>query len=226
MNTWDKSNLTLPSPKSPELEDLIARNSQTIRYPAKSVIHVPGDTIGGVYYSLKGRMRHYMVAVDGKEKLLYTLSEGWFFGETPYFLNQPTGLYSSAETEMIVALIPADRFQSLMDESKIFREAIMMNYSHKMRILRYEVENLSFYSCKERIKHLLCSVVDTKSSVDGSWYRLKVRYTQYEIGIIIGGARVTVTKLLNELCDEGFIRILNRKIQVSKAGYQSTMDLK
>lgn len=30
---------------------------------------------------------------------------------------------------------------------------------------------------------------------------------------------MTVTKLLNELCAEGFLRILNRRIQVSQASY-------
>ena len=46
-----------------------------------------------------------------------------------------------------------------------------------------------------------------------------MRYTQYELSTIVGGARVTVTKLLNELCAEGFLRILNRRIQVSQASY-------
>ena len=42
---------------------------------------------------------------------------------------------------------------------------------------------------------------------------------QYELSTIVGGARVTVSKLINELCDEGFIRILNRNIQISVKEY-------
>ena len=52
--------------------------------------------------------------------------------------------------------------------------------------------------------------------IDGGWYKLKVHYTQYELSTIIGGARVTISKLINELCDEGFIRMLNRNVQVNQ----------
>ena len=51
-------------------------------------------------------------------------------------------------------------------------------------------------------------------------------YTQYEISTIIGSARVTTSKLINELCNDGFIRILNRKIQVSKSAYEEIADEK
>ena len=56
--------------------------------------------------------------------------------------------------------------------------------------------------------------------IDGGWYDLKLNYTQYEISTIVGGARVTISKLINELCAEGFIRVLNRKTQISVAQYE------
>ena len=49
----------------------------------------------GVYYIAEGRTRHYMMAGDGTEKILYTLSAGWFYGETPVSLQEPTGLFSN-----------------------------------------------------------------------------------------------------------------------------------
>ena len=202
VNIWEKASLTFPSPISGEVEKLILANSSRLHVPAKKVFHVPGDALNGVYYIVDGRTRHYMVAMDGTEKTLYTLTAGWFFGETPCSLHEPTEVYNR-----------------LMDESKAFRDAILTSYSRKMQILRHEVENLTFNSCKDRLKRLLCSVADTSTLIDGKWYNLKVHYTQYEISTIVGGARVTVTKLLNELCAEGFLRILNRRIQVSQASY-------
>ena len=40
------------------------------------------------------------------------------------------------------------------------------------------------------------------------------------MGEIVGGARVTISRQLTELCNEGFLRIINRRAQVSAEAYQ------
>ncbi|MEW4411678.1 Crp/Fnr family transcriptional regulator [Clostridium sp. AN503] len=219
MYTWDKSSLTLPSPVQKELEELIRLHSEVITYNARKIFLEPGDIMNGVYYVAEGRTRHYMVSMDGTEKILYTLAAGWFYGETPCSLSEPTGLYSSTETKTTLYCIPLREYDRLIGENKLFRDAILHSYSKKLLILRHEVENLAFNSCKDRLKRLFCSVADTEQEIDNGWFQLKIHYTQYELSTIVGGARVTVSKLINELCDEGFIRILNRNIQISVKEY-------
>jgi len=87
-------------------------------------------------------------------------------------------------------------------------------------MMRHEIENLSFNSCKSRLRRLFCSIADTSRLIEGRWYNLKVSYTQYELSTIVGGARVTVSKLINELCTEGFIRMLNRNIELNAKDYK------
>ena len=65
-----------------------------------------------------------------------------------------------------------------------------------------------------------CSMVDTDHITDPAWYSLKVHYTHGELGEIVGGARVTISRQLTELCNEGFLRIINRRAQVSAEAYQ------
>ena len=77
---WKDSNITLPLPKRNELTSLIEQNGVRMEVPAKKVFLKPGDTLNGVYYIAEGRTRHFMCAPDGAEKLLYTLSAGWFYG--------------------------------------------------------------------------------------------------------------------------------------------------
>ena len=94
---WKDSNITLPLPKRNELTSLIEQNGVRMEVPAKKVFLKPGDTLNGVYYIAEGRTRHFMCAPDGAEKLLYTLSAGWFYGETPCVLHDSTGLFSKTE---------------------------------------------------------------------------------------------------------------------------------
>lgn len=221
---WKDSNITLPLPKRNELTSLIEQNGVRMEVPAKKVFLKPGDTLNGVYYIAEGRTRHFMCAPDGAEKLLYTLSAGWFYGETPCVLHDSTGLFSKTEKPSVLYLIHMQNYDRLLAESSLFREAILQSYSQKMRILRQEIANLSFTPCKDRLRRLYCSTADTSRVIDGQWYDLKLNYTQYEISTIVGGARVTITKLINELCAEGFIRVLNRKTQINIEQYKQGIE--
>ena len=53
---------------------------------------------------------------------------------------------------------------------------------------------------------------------------MNVSYTQYELSTIVGGARVTVSKLISELCAEGFIRMLNHKLQINAGKYRKYVE--
>ena len=133
-------------------------------------------------------------------------------------------LFSKTEKPSVLYLIHMQNYDRLLAESSLFREAILQSYSQKMRILRQEIANLSFTPCKDRLRRLYCSTADTSRVIDGQWYDLKLNYTQYEISTIVGGARVTITKLINELCAEGFIRVLNRKTQINIEQYKQEIE--
>ena len=51
---------------------------------------MPGDDFNGVFYIKSGRTRHYMANDDGLEKVLYTLTDGWLFGEMAFYLGRKT----------------------------------------------------------------------------------------------------------------------------------------
>jgi CRP/FNR family cyclic AMP-dependent transcriptional regulator len=213
------SNLTFPDMHTPNLESIIKEYAVVHEYPAGYVFGKPGEVIAGVYYIKEGRTKHYMLSPDGIEKVLYVLSSGWLFGETPYILHTRTGLYSQTETQSVLYKINSENTDLLLEKSSLFRKALMQCYANKLLILRCEIENLSFNSCKNRIKRLFCASVDLKNSTDPQWYNLKIKYTHYQLGVIVGAARVTISKLIQELCAETFIRVLNRQIQVNRQLY-------
>lgn len=215
-----KYNITQPNPMQEELGELLRERSTILTFPAKKVFLEAGTMLDGVYYIADGRTCHYMVSLDGTEKVLYTLCSGWFYGEAPCNIKEPTGLYSKTEVKTTFYKIPYASYRELLDTNKLFRDMVLNSYAAKVLIMRYEIENLVFNSCKDRIKRLFCINADTSRLVEGAWYDLKVHYTQYEVSTIVGGARVTVSKLINELFQEGFARSLNRRIQVNAKEYQ------
>ncbi|MEA4897216.1 Crp/Fnr family transcriptional regulator [Bacillota bacterium Meth-B3] len=205
---------------TPEVDALLAVHGRHISHAAKTVFLSPGMTIEGIYYLHSGRTRHSVVNEDGNTKLLYTLRPGYYFGEASYYLHAETSLISETETDVVFYHLAPDVLKRLLAESEAFRHSLLMNYSTKLMVARYEISNLSFSSTKERLMRFFCSVADTKHPIDPSWYPLIGQYNQTEIGEIIGVTRVTVNRNLTELCAEGELRIIKTRTQVHRTAYE------
>ena len=95
----------------------------------------------------------------------------------------------------------------------------MKAFAFKTIVMRYEIENIIFNPVKDRIKRFLCTNVNYDNLNDSDWIDIDTEYTHYEIGVLIGCTRVTVSKMLNELAKKGFIRVVNKRIQISKECY-------
>ncbi|MCF0261596.1 MAG: Crp/Fnr family transcriptional regulator [Sphaerochaetaceae bacterium] len=219
------STFTDPLVTNKKFEEIVRPYVVIKKLAAKTNFLDLGDIVSGVYYIKSGRTKHYIIGEDGSEKILYTLSTGWLFGETSEVLNVPTGLISETMENSEIWIIPHSAFSTLFNTNQIVRNAVMVNVCRKLRILRYDIEMLSFHPVKERILHLFCSTANPSELIDGKWYALYNKYTHYEVSTIIGSARVTTSKLINELCEDGAIRQVNHKIQVSKAAYDKMMNL-
>lgn len=211
--------LTFPKIYNEKLEKLIIDNSYEKTYKKGAILTLPGDALNYVYYIKNGKTKHYMSNSEGVEKILYILNAGWMFGEMAHTLGYKTGLYSMAETDITLYIISSKNVDKLLNESVLFQNAVRKCLAQKIITLRYEIENLTFNSVKDRIKRLFVMLVNTEEVHDGKWYGVNIEHTQYEIGVLIGGARVTVSRTINELCNEGFIRIVNRKPQLNCKAY-------
>ncbi len=219
-------NISFPFPdiRDAELEKALETCATRVRVPAKTVFIQPTETFQSVYYIHSGSTRHYMTSPDGIEKILYVLSPGWVFGEPWFFMGAPTGLYTNAETDVELWKISYRQFDRLLDENRLFRNLVYQGLTYKVLFLRHEIASLCFNSCQERLMRTICMSVDQTKVIDDKWYGLKIQYTHYDLGVLIGSVRVTVSKLINKLCDEGFIRLVNRRIQVNIRQYNEYMD--
>ncbi len=216
-----KTNLIFPINCCEELDKIVIENGKKIVVPMKQIFMNSQDEFDGIYYIMDGMTKHSMSNFDGIEKVLYFLTKGWFFGETAHVLgNKSTSIFSQAEIDTILYKIKSEDVDILLEKSKVFRDALFNSFAHKTIMLRYEIDNLLFNPCKDRLKRLLCSSVDTQKIIDNKWYALKIRHKHYELGVMIGSSRVTVSKLIKELCDEGFIRVVNRSPQVNIDEYK------
>lgn len=84
----------------------------------------------------------------------------------------------------------------------------------KKELLQKEIRDICFMSCKQRILQILADACDREHLNEQNWYDVRRRYTHQELASLIGANRVTVSKLMAELCEEKKIRSRGRRVQV------------
>jgi CRP/FNR family cyclic AMP-dependent transcriptional regulator len=184
---------------------------------AGSVVLRYGDNVSDFYYIAEGRIRYLLLGAEAEEKVMLILGAGSFFGAVPIIQN-----VEAAEAEIITEVpttlykISQEEFRRLIRISGMFKMEIIKGLAKGFYNLKQQIEYLTFIPCKERIMELLRAGADRTTLIEGCWRPLLHQYTQNDIAKIIGANRSTVTRTINELCREGAIRLLNRKIQVKE----------
>lgn len=219
--SYDFKNLTFREIIDKELEESVSSRAQRVVFPARKVFLTEGDDLNMLYYIRSGCVSLYMADANGAEKTLYCLTRGWFFGEIVYTLGlAKTSLYFKTGEDTVLYGLDQYNTDKLMESSARFRSALMKCTCYKTIALRYEIANFSFCSSKTRLLKSLYRDVDASRPIDGRWYCLSEKRTHYELGVDIGANRVTVSRLIGELCCEGRLRTVNNQIQFSRELYE------
>lgn len=202
--------------QSTALKEQIYKYGEKRYYKANTVVSRPGEQSKSVLYLDEGRLRILATSPEGKEQILLILEEGSLIGAVSLLLDElPT---NTIVTETPVVMYAID--YSIIIANDILKDNLLTFFACLIRTLLKSVEGLSLNSCKTRLYHLFLSSLDKTSSEENNWYNLKFQYTQDEMAKIISANRVTVCRLTAELCNEGLIRIVNRKIQVKISTYE------
>ncbi|MBR5284109.1 MAG: Crp/Fnr family transcriptional regulator [Clostridia bacterium] len=197
---------------------LLTPLGEILEFSAKQVVLDLQESTEFICMLLTGRTAHYIT--DGTDdKLLYHLTPGRIFGNLAHAEGKLFPTRAIAMEKVVVLRIPRAKYLELIHNDPVFALEMMDMQCDYDKYLLCELHNLSFNSCKARLMRIYCSQIDHKRLEDGKWYSLRSKLTHNELAAIVGSARVTISKLINELCDDGFIRIINRRAQVSKEAY-------
>lgn len=198
-----------------EVRDIIYKNGMKETYPAKRILFYPGDTAEYLYYIDSGKVLMGLWGEDGEERLVEILGSNTFFASASVIGNLPDRIFVSTDTPTTVYKIDRKSTYKLISESEAFRNAILHYISAIVVKLIVLIEDNAFHDCRKRILNLLMATIEKDKLIDGKWAELKYNYSQTDIARIVGATRPTISRMMKELCDDGSIRIINRKIQVA-----------
>lgn len=205
----------------PLFEDFSERELEAVaplfterKYPKGSILFFEGDPGHEMFIIKDGLVKIYKMAND-KEIILALFRGGDFFGEMS--LIQP-GETRSASAETIapttVYTLNGVAFRKFLEDNpKLLLKLLEITFQ-RLRKANEQIEDLTFRDVRSRIVKTLFRLSQDYGKPIPGGLMIDLRLTHQQIANLAGTVRESVTKVLQELQDDGIITVDRKRIVI------------
>ena len=170
------------------------------------VLFVQQDQPDGCYAVLNGALKVSILNEEGEETILAALGKGDIVGEMGLIDEAPRSATITALKGAELAFLSSGRFNEIAGQHPEI-------YRHLLRIIciRLRATNDSFQvrlsmGLEGRLAHTLLRLSDGfGNALDGERVMIFHKFTQSDLGDMVGAARENVSRQLNQWCREGVL---------------------
>ncbi|GAC1468336.1 MAG: Crp/Fnr family transcriptional regulator [Chloroflexota bacterium] len=156
----------------------------------------PGDT---AYILLSGRVDLVLEAFDGNQLLLQQVSAGGHFGEMALLDEKPRSATAIATEDSQAITISRDLFLEHLQERPATTQRLLRIMSERLRAANLKIKMLGFLDVGGRLATTLLDL----DRPPGQRATIALRHD--ELAAMIGSSRQTVSTILGEWRQEGYI---------------------
>ena len=186
------------------------------RYPRNTTIveeGLPGDYM---YILRDGRVKVTKLSEDGREKILDFLETGSFVGEMALLERGPRSASVKTLSPVKVLALSRTDFIALLRRSPDLALAVIQELSRRLRSVNEQASSLSFQRVKERTMGLLERLA--KDPTEDGERLITPSLTHQQIADMVGTSRETVTRVVKDLKESGWLRQEGKRYNVGAAG--------
>lgn len=202
------SALTILERLEPEIAEEFIEHSMLMRFASGRDIMDAGDRVDAIPLVISGSIRVYQIAESGREITLYrfgpgeccVLSADSILGDRLF----PARAQVLEDAEVV--MIPAQRFNDWLARSAAWREFVFGAMSQRLVSLMHTLDDVAFARLDRRIAGLLAGRTERHSE--------RVRITHQEIADELGSSREVVSRVLEDLQDQGVVRLSRGVIEI------------
>lgn len=189
--------------------ELFLSQIKKVHYEAGEAVISEKNNCLGALFILRGKLRVYLLAEDGRQITIYRLQAGEACVLTASCALPAINLdvQIDAEENAALLLIPTSVFSALMQEN-IYLEAFAyrLTCEHFSSIMA-AVEKIFFMSLEQRVATFLVEEAAQRSSAF-------IPITQEKLAMAIGSAREAVSRTLNQFSKAGIVSLSRGSIQI------------
>ena len=171
----------------------------------------PGRGEGSVYIVRTGCVRLYKTLPDGRSINLGLLGPNTIFAQEDAYDGIATGAHAEALIDSTVSIVAADDLAGLIADSPELASAVVAGMTRRLTELQTLIEHLLVRDTSVRLVTTLLTLAKGfgRPTADGMM-AVSLPLTHQGLANMIGSNRVTVTRKLIELQEQGLVRSLGR----------------
>ena len=203
--------------------EIAAQALRPLSFRAGQRIFEAGDDGHALYIIQRGKVKISHCNLDGKEKILAYLAPGKIFGEMSLVEEKPRSATAMAVKNTVLYALYAEEYWSLIGRYPRIAHNLARILAQRLREMNHEVEVLTFEESRGKVAYALLKLYRHEFGEPTERGRV-LPITQRELADIAGTSRETVTRVINEFQERGYLRNEMGQIEVfNPAGLENVL---
>jgi CRP/FNR family cyclic AMP-dependent transcriptional regulator len=180
------------------------------------VIYEDGSIGDYMYIIQEGQVKVTKMSEDGREKILEILGPGDFHGEMALLDRAPRSASVKTTTPCVLLALSRQDFQGLLKQNHEVTLELIRVLVRRLRETDEQIKGLLFERVEGRTRRLLARLA--KEPVEGRDDRMATSpITHQQLADLVGTSRETITRVVKELKDEGWLEQEGKRYLVPSA---------
>jgi CRP/FNR family transcriptional regulator len=181
------------------------------KFDKNTMIVSEGDVPVDFIIVRKGKIKIFGQSQDGKEQIMYILTDGDFFGERNLIHSKAVDFYAQAMEDTLVCTIKRQDFQQLVVKFPGISLKIMDALCDRLEKMESMFKKISPKNVDLRVNMMLLELSHKYGRNHKNGKLIELPMNREEMANYIGVARETVSRKITSLKDEGIIELLGNK---------------
>lgn len=183
--------------------------------PKGKMVQIPGEERDGLFFVKKGKLRLYKLNPEGKQFTVGILGRGNMFGEIDSFSLGTQGIYIETMEDTLICSVLKEHFEQFLSNRPLLAMRFLKELSNRLKDRDELLEKLALGDLREKVLYLVMKLSDNFGVEEGGYRKIDIPLTHQELANMIGATRESVTLVLHELSNEGFIQTSRKSIMVN-----------
>lgn len=182
-----------------------------LHIPKGELIFREGELSDRLYIVNGGSFKVYRYTPEGKEQILYLLSEGDYFGDLSLLKSVPLEFSAIAlEDTHLCTLQKTDFDQLLLAHPSLYGKILEHAYE-RINTLETMVATLTSKDIDTRVATLLLNLADQFGIKKRDFIEIPLKLTREEMANLIGLTRETVSRKLSQFQNDDLIELIDSR---------------
>jgi len=173
------------------------------------------DQVDAVYALVSGKTAMLRYSGTGQKRIFFILNEGALINEVA-FDNLPVSVVCEAFEKVELIKIPKLKFLEIMKDDFDLTYNIMCSMGKKQRRLYRQLKNTVPIKVDKKLAAKLWKLSKDYGLVEGEWLRIDLKMSVTNLSYLMGSSRETISRALNALIDQGFVKWDNKQLMVKE----------